>query len=55
MFNVLTMSDHRSGLYKLTEFINTYNKQPEPRENIFCFSKPVYVAGYLSAKVALIK
>lgn len=50
MFNVLTMSDHRSGLYKLTEFINTYNKQPEPRENIFCFSKPVYVAGMLECK-----
>ncbi len=50
MFNVLTMSDHRSGLYKLTEFINAYNKQPEPRENIFCFSKPVYVAGMLECK-----
>ncbi|MEL0641071.1 hypothetical protein V6260_10705 [Pseudoalteromonas aliena] len=50
MFNVLTMSDHRSGLYKLTEFINTYNKQPEPRESIFCFSKPVYVAGMLECK-----
>ncbi|MEL0654215.1 hypothetical protein V6257_04160 [Pseudoalteromonas issachenkonii] len=50
MFNVLTMSDHRSGLYKLSEFINAYNKQPEPRENIFCFSKPVYVAGMLKCK-----
>lgn len=45
MFNVLAMSDHRSGLYKLSELINTYNKQPEPKENIFCFSKPIYVAG----------
>jgi len=53
MFNVLTMSDHRSGLYKLTEFINAYNKQPEPRENIFCFSKPVYVAGMLKCKSSI--
>lgn len=45
MFNVLAMSDHRSGLYKLSELINTYNKQPEPKHNIFCFSKPIYVAG----------
>lgn len=53
MFNVLTMSDHRRGLYKLTEFINAYNKQPEPRENIFCFSKPVYVAGMLECKSSI--
>lgn len=50
MFNVIVMSDHRNGLYKLGDFITTYNRQPEPRENIFCFSKPVYVATALNCK-----
>ncbi|GAA58484.1 hypothetical protein P20652_0339 [Pseudoalteromonas sp. BSi20652] len=50
MFNVIVMSDHRNGLYKLDKFINKYNQQPEPRKNIFCFSKPVYVAGELNCK-----
>ena len=46
-FNVLTMSDHRRGLYKLSALIKTYNKNPEPRQDAFCFSKPVYVGGAL--------
>lgn len=44
-FNVLMMSDHRSGLYKLAELVNIFDKQPEPAKNVFCFSKPMYVAG----------
>ncbi|WP_240920926.1 hypothetical protein [Pseudoalteromonas sp. Z9A5] len=45
LFNVVTMSDHRSGLYKLSELIKKYNEKPEPDNNVFCFTKPVYVAG----------
>lgn len=45
LFNVLTMSNHRSGLNKLDELIAIYNQTPEPHKNVFCFSKPVYVAG----------
>jgi hypothetical protein len=54
-FNVLTMSDHRSGLYKLSALIKTYNKKPEPRQGAFCFSKPVYVAGALKCSNSMSK
>lgn len=55
MFNVLAMSDHRSGLYKLSELINTYNKQPEPKENIFCFLNLFMLRALLSVTTVLIK
>jgi hypothetical protein len=55
LFNVLMMSEHRSGLYKLAALINTYSKQPEPRRNTFCFSQPVYAAGAINCNNTVTK
>jgi hypothetical protein len=44
-YNVLMMSDHRAGLIKLRSFSNTYSQSPEPSENSFCFSEPVYLGN----------
>ncbi|BED88609.1 hypothetical protein PspMM1_10770 [Pseudoalteromonas sp. MM1] len=51
LFNVLTMSNHRSGLYKLNELISRYDQAPEPRKHVFCFSMPVYVAGAVKCSI----
>ena len=48
MYNVLMMSDHRKGLYKLAKLVTSYNIKPEPSSNIFCFTDPVYVSGEIS-------
>lgn len=45
LFNVLMMSDHREGLYKLEALAARFNTQPEPKKGVFCFSAPMYVAG----------
>ncbi|WP_213608620.1 hypothetical protein [Pseudoalteromonas sp.] len=45
IFNVLMLSDHRDGLFRLNRFRNKYAQQPEPNNNTFCFSKPVYVGN----------
>lgn len=50
MFNVLMMSDHRNGLYKLAQFIHNYQRQPEPSDAVFCFSRPIYVAGAIDCQ-----
>ncbi|KAF7766868.1 hypothetical protein PUND_a2759 [Pseudoalteromonas undina] len=47
-FNVLMLSDHRDGLYRLNQFRNAYFQNPEPSLNTFCFSKPVYVGSAIS-------
>ena len=47
-FNVLMLSDHRDGLYRLNQFRNAYLENPEPSPNTFCFSKPVYVGNAIS-------
>jgi hypothetical protein len=47
-FNVLMLSDHRDGLYRLNQFRNAYLENPEPSPNTFCFSKPVYVGNTIS-------
>jgi hypothetical protein len=50
VFNVLMMSDHRQGLYKLAEFVEQYNSQPEPYHGAFCFTQPIYVAGAIACQ-----
>jgi hypothetical protein len=50
VFNVLMMSDHRNGLYKLAEFIEQYNSKPEPNRGVFCFTQPIYVAGAVACQ-----
>jgi hypothetical protein len=50
LFNVLMMSDHRTGLYKLAALSQEYNTKPEPKSDTFCFSNPVYVAGEVKCK-----
>ena len=47
-FNVLMLSDHRDGLYRLNQFRNAYLENPEPSPNTFCFSKPVYMGNTIS-------
>lgn len=50
LFNVLMMSDHRKGLYKLAEFIKQYKSKPEPNHGVFCFTQPIYVAGAVACQ-----
>ncbi|WP_375144249.1 hypothetical protein [Pseudoalteromonas sp. HL-AS2] len=52
LFNVLMMSDHRSGLYKLAKLIKQYNKRPEPSAGVFCLSQPIYVGGAINCSSA---
>nr|MDC2855085.1 hypothetical protein [Ningiella sp. W23] len=48
VFNVLMLSDHRDGLYRLNQFRNAYFQNPEPSPKTFCFSKPVYVGNAIN-------
>ena len=47
-FNVLMLSDHRDGLYRLNHFVKKYAQHPEPSSNAFCFSKPIYVGNAIA-------
>ena len=51
-FNVLMLSNHRDGLYKLNGFSKTYQQTPEPSSNTFCFSKPIYVGNSIECNVS---
>ena len=53
IYNVVMIGVHREGLYKLQSFTKQFNKVPEPRKGVFCFSEPVYAAGALECKNTL--
>ena len=54
-YNVLMMSDHRVGLTKLDSFSDIYSLSPEPSENSFCFSEPVYLGNNIACQTNPLK